>query len=98
MVMDLQHTLEEAQHDPLLSNQDKSDSIRKGEDGSPSMLQLLSTCCDENYIPECYVPPKRIIKLRELVRYRADLVRMKKQREESYIAYLPMNMLGLELF
>jgi transposase len=47
------------------------------------------------YIAQCYVPPKRIMELRELVGYRANLVRMRSSVKNRIHAYLLMNNVGI---
>lgn len=57
---------------------DKTDAI--------TLAQLLRG----GYIPECYIPPRHILDLRELVRYRASLVRTRSHLKNKIHAILLM--------
>jgi hypothetical protein len=65
-------------HNVILSNPIKTKAIasvkvKTDRIGVLSLVNLLRG----GYIPECYVPPKRVMELREFVRYRTNLVRMR---------------------
>ena len=61
-------------------------------DTSSTLANLLRG----GYIPECYIPPRRIMDLREIVRYRASLVRMRVNAKNKIHAILLMRGIRIE--
>jgi transposase len=57
---------------------------------------MLANLLRGGYIAESYVPSRRIMSLRELVRYRANLVRMRNSVKNRVHAYLLMNNIKIE--
>jgi len=52
---------------------------------------MLATLLRGGFVAECYVPPRETMEFRELVRYRANLVRQRAQLKNRIHAYLLMN-------
>jgi transposase len=79
-------------HNVILSNPIKTKAIASAKVKTDRVDALtLVNLLRGGYIPECYVPPKRIMEFRELVRYRANLVRMRSNVKNRMHAYLLMN-------
>jgi transposase len=79
-------------HNVILSNPIKTKAIASAKVKTDRVDALtLVNLLRGGYIPECYVPPKRVMELRELVRYRANLVRMRSNVKNRIHAYLLMN-------
>ena len=79
-------------HDVILSNPVKTKAIASAKVKTDRIdAMTLAELLRGGYIAECYVPPKRIMELRELVRYRANLVRMRSNVKNRIHAYLLMN-------
>jgi transposase len=57
---------------------------------------MLANLLRGGFIAESYVPSRRIMSLRELVRYRANLVRMRGSVKNRVHAYLLMNNIKIE--
>src|SRR5208283_3171483 len=57
---------------------------------------MLANLLRGGYIAESYVPSRRVMGLRELVRYRANLVRMRGSVKNRVHAYLLMNNIKIE--
>jgi transposase len=76
-------------HNVILSNPIKTKAIASAKVKTDCVDALtLVNLLRGGYIPECYVPPKRIMELRELVRYRANLVRMRTNVKNRIHGYL----------
>lgn len=57
---------------------------------------MLANLLRGGYIAECYVPSRRVMSLRELVRYRANLVRIRGTVKNRVHAYLSMNSIKID--
>ena len=72
------HLSEERKLDVVLSNPVKTKAIASAKIKTDKLDAIkLADLLRGGYIAECYVPSKRIMDLRELVRHRAALVRMR---------------------
>jgi transposase len=79
-------------HNVVLSNPIKTKAIASAKVKTDRVDALtLVNLLRGGYIPECYVPPKPIMEMRELVRYRANLVRMRSNVKNRIHVYLLMN-------
>jgi transposase len=79
-------------HKVVLSNPAKTKAIASAKLKTDKVDALmLANLLRGGYIAESYVPSKRIMSLRELVRYRANLVRMRSSVKNRVHAYLLMN-------
>jgi transposase len=84
-------------HRVVLSNQVKTKVIASAKVKSDHIDALtLANFLRGGYIAECYIPPKHIMELRDLVRYRANLVRMRSNIKNRIHAYLLMNNIKIE--
>lgn len=78
-------------HEVILSNPLKTKAIASAKVKTDKVDALtLANLLRGGYIPECYVPPKETMELRELVRYRARLVRTRTLMKNGIHAYLLM--------
>jgi len=57
---------------------------------------MLADLLRGGFIPECYIPSPRMMELKELVRYRANLVRLRATIKNRIHAYLLMNNIRIE--
>lgn len=79
-------------HRVVLSNPVKTKAIASAKLKTDKVDALmLANLLRGGYIAECYVPSRRIMNLRELVRYRANLVRIRSTVKNRVHAYLLMN-------
>jgi transposase len=79
-------------HRVLLSNPAKTKAIASAKLKTDKVDALmLANLLRGGYIAESYVPSRRIMSLRELVRYRANLIRMRSSVKNRVHAYLLMN-------
>ncbi len=79
-------------HKVVLSNPVKTKAIASAKIKTDRIDALtLVNLLRGGYIAECYIPPRPIMDLRELVRYRANLVRQRNQLKNRIHAYLLMN-------
>lgn len=84
-------------HKVLLSNPVKTKAIASAKLKTDKVDALmLANLLRGGYISESYVPSRRIMSLRELVRYRANLVRMRNGVKNRVHAYLLMNNIKIE--
>jgi transposase len=84
-------------HKVLLSNPVKTKAIASAKLKTDKVDALmLANLLRGGYIAESYVPSRRIMSLRELVRYRANLVRMRNGVKNRVHAYLLMNNIKIE--
>jgi transposase len=79
-------------HKVVLSNPAKTKAIACAKLKTDKVDALmLANLLRGGYIAESYVPSRRIMGLRELVRYRANLVRLRGSVKNRIHAYLLMN-------
>jgi len=84
-------------HRVVLSNPVKTKAIASAKVKTDKVDTLtLVNLLRGGYIAECYVPSKQIMGLRGLVRYRANLVRLRSNVKNRIHAYLLMNNIRLE--
>ena len=84
-------------HKVVLSNPVKTKAIASAKVKTDRIDALtLANLLRGGYIAECYIPPKHIMELRELVRYRANLVRLRSNLKNRVHAYLLMNNIRIE--
>jgi transposase len=84
-------------HKVLLSNPTKTKAIASAKLKTDKVDALmLANLLRGGYIAESYVPSRRIMSLRELVRYRANLARMRNSVKNRIHAYLLMNNVKME--
>ena len=75
----------------ILSNPVKTKAIASAKVKTDKIDCLtLAQLLRGGYIPECYIPPKHIMDLREMVRYRASLVRARTSVKNKIHAILLM--------
>lgn len=76
----------------MLSNPAKTKAIASAKLKTDKVDALmLANLLRGGYIAESYVPSRRVMSLRELVRYRANIVRMRGMIKNRVHAYLLMN-------
>jgi transposase len=84
-------------HHVILSNPVKTKAIASAKIKTDKVDALtLANLLRGGYIAECYIPPKHIMDLREMVRYRASLVRMRGNAKNKIHAILLMNGIKIE--
>lgn len=84
-------------HHVVLSNPVKTKAIASAKVKTDKVDALtLANLLRGGYIPESYIPPRRIMDLREMVRYRASLVRMRVSAKNKVHAVLLMNGIKIE--
>ena len=84
-------------HHVVLSNPGKTKAIASAKVKTDKIDSItLANLLRGGYIAESYIPPTRIMELRELVRYRANLVRQRTQLKNRIHAYLLMNNVKIE--
>ena len=84
-------------HEVVLSNPVKTKAIASAKVETDKVDSLtLAQLLRVGLIPESYIPPKSVIELRDLVRYRASLVRIRATVKNKIHAYLLMNGLTIE--
>jgi transposase len=84
-------------HHVVLSNPGKTKAIASAKVKTDKIDSItLANLLRGGYIPESYIPPARIMELRELVRYRANLVRQRTQLKNRIHAYLLMNNIKID--
>jgi transposase len=80
----------------ILSNPVKTKAIASAKVKTDRIDSITVANLLRGYIPESYIPPARIMEFRELVRYRASLVRQTAQLKNRIHAYLLMNNVRIE--
>jgi transposase len=81
----------------VLSNPAKTKAIASAKLKTDKVDALmLANLLRGGYIAESYVPSRRVMSLRELVRYRANLVRMRGAIKNRVHAYLLMNNIKID--
>ena len=84
-------------HKVILSNPAKTKAIASAKVKTDKIDSvMLANLLRGGYIAESYIPPDETMKLRELVRYRANLVRQRSQLKNRIHAYLLMNNVTME--
>jgi len=84
-------------HRVVLSNPVKTRAIASAKVKTDRIDALmLADLLRGGFIPECYIPSPRMMELKELVRYRANLVRIRSGVKNRIHAYLLMNNIRLE--
>ena len=84
-------------HKVVLSNPVKTKAIASPKVKTDRIDTLtLANLLRGGYIAECYIPSKHIMELRGLVRYRANLVRLRSNVKNRIHAYLLMNNIRIE--
>jgi transposase len=84
-------------HKVVLSNPAKTKAIASAKLKTDKVDALmLANLLRGGYIAESYVPSRRVMSLRELVRYRANLVRMRGTVKNRVHAYLLMNNIKID--
>ena len=84
-------------HRVVVSNPAKTKAIASAKLKTDKVDALmLANLLRGGYIAESYVPSRRIMGLRELVRYRANLVRMRGSVKNRVHAYLLMNNIKID--
>jgi transposase len=84
-------------HHVILSNPVKTKAIASAKVKTDKVDALtLANLLRGGYIPESYIPPKRIMDLREMVRYRASLVRMRISAKNKVHSVVLMNGIRIE--
>jgi IS605 OrfB family transposase len=84
-------------HKVVLSNPVKTKAIASAKVKTDRVDALtLANLLRGGYIAESYVPPRRIMDLREMVRHRASLVRIRTSLKNRIHAYLLMHGLRME--
>ena len=84
-------------HRVVLSNPAKTKAIASAKLKTDKVDALmLANLLRGGYIAESYVPSRRIMGLRELVRYRANLIRMRSSVKNRVHAYLLMNNIRID--
>ncbi len=79
-------------HHVVLANPARTKAIAQAKIKTDKIDAItLANLLRGGYIAESYIPPKKIMELRELVRYRANLVRMRTNVKNRIHAYLLMN-------
>lgn len=91
------HRLLSERHAVTLSNPVKNKAIAsaKAKTGKTDAA-MLATLLRGGFVAECYVPSKETMEFRELVRYRANLVRDRTRMKNRVHSYLPMNNMSVE--
>ena len=91
------HRLLSERHDVVLSNPLKNKAIASAKIKTDKVDSImLATLLRGGFVAECYVPPKETIELRELVRFRANLVRERTRLKNRVHAYLLQNDIRVE--
>ncbi len=86
------HRLLSERHNVVLSNPIKNKAIASAKVKTDKIDSvMLATLLRGGFVAECYVPPRETMEFRELVRYRATLVRERTKMKNHVHAYLLMN-------
>ncbi|MDG6926682.1 MAG: IS110 family transposase [Nitrososphaerota archaeon] len=84
-------------HHVILSNPAKTKAIASAKVKTDRIDSItLANLLRGGYIAESYIPPARIMEFRELVRYRANLVRQRAQLKNRVHASLLMNNIRID--
>jgi transposase len=86
------HRLLSQRHQVTLSNPIKNKAIASAKVKTDKIDSImLATLLRGGFVAECYVPSDETMRFRELVRYRANLVRERTRMKNQVHAYLLMN-------
>lgn len=86
-------------HHVILSNPGKTKAIASAKVKTDKIDSItLANLLRGGYIAESYIPPPKIMELKELVRYRANLVRQRTQLKNRIHAYLLMNNIKIDAY
>lgn len=84
-------------HHVVLANPAKTKAIAQAKIKTDKIDALtLANLLRGGYIAESYIPPTKLMELRELVRYRASLVRIRTNLKNRIHAHLLMNNVKME--
>ena len=84
-------------HHVILANPAKTKAIAQAKIKTDKIDALtLANLLRGGYIAESYIPPKKVMELRELVRYRAKLVKMRTNIKNRIHAHLLMNNIRMD--
>ena len=91
------HRLLSGRHKVILSNPVKNKAIASAKVKTDKIDSLmLATLLRGGFVAESYVPSRETMELRELVRYRANLVRQRTRMKNQVHAHLLMNNISIE--
>src|SRR2546425_12305296 len=91
------HRLLSGRHNVVLSNPVKNKAIASAKVKTDKIDSLmLATLLRGGFMAECYVPSRETMEFRELVRYRANLVRQRTRMKNQVHAYLLMNNISID--
>ncbi|MDG7043553.1 MAG: transposase [Nitrososphaerota archaeon] len=81
----------------ILSNPVKTKAIASARVKTDKLdARALANLLRGGYIPECYIPSREVLDLREMVRYRASLVRARTRIKNKVHSILLMNEVEVE--
>src|SRR5712692_11760761 len=91
------HKLLSERHNVLLSNPIKNKAIASAKVKTDKVDSItLANLLRGGWAAECYVPSKETMEFRELVRFRANLVRQRTRMKNRIHAYLLMNNISVD--
>ena len=91
------HRLLSERHEVMLSNPIRNKAIASAKVKTDKIDSItLANLLRGGWAAECYVPSKETMELRELVRFRANLVRERTKLKNRIHAYLLMNNISIE--
>jgi transposase len=91
------HSLLSERHNVLLSNPVKNKAIASAKVKTDRIDSItLANLLRGGWAAECYVPSKMTMEFRELVRFRANLVRERTRMKNRIHAYLLMNNISID--
>lgn len=91
------HKLLSQRHDVMLSNPVRNKAIASAKVKTDKIDSItLANLLRGGWAAECYVPSKETMEFRELVRFRANLVRERTKLKNRIHAYLLMNNISIE--
>jgi len=91
------HRLLSERHRVVLSNPIKNKAIASAKVKTDKIDSvMLATLLRGGFMAECYVPSRETMEFRELVRYRANLVRQRTRMKNQVHAYLLMNNISID--
>jgi transposase len=91
------HKLLSQRHDVMLSNPIRNKAIASAKVKTDKIDSItLANLLRGGWAAECYVPSKETLELRELVRFRANLVRERTKLKNRIHAYLLMNNISID--
>lgn len=91
------HRLLSERHKVLLSNPAKNKAIASAKVKTDKIDSItLANLLRGGWAAECYVPPREVMEFRELVRFRADLVRQRTRMKNRIHAHLLMHNISID--